>query len=125
MESNFFDPAHLFNFFALLAYILIKELILDRKDLSEKLREAQNKKDPLKALELDLNSLKSKVVNLEDAVQQQGEGIDAKLDIILQDLKEKHTENRADLNEFRKDLAKVSERLAAVENEVRSKNRRR
>lgn len=126
--ENLLDPAHLINFFALLAYILVKELLLDKKNLKKELSEVQNRKDPLKALEIDLTSLKSKVVNLEDAIEQQGEALSNKLDIILQDLKEKHQENKSELREMQKDFTiahrDLSERLSAVETELKLKSKR-
>jgi predicted nucleic acid-binding Zn-ribbon protein len=123
------DVWHVLNSLALIAYILIKELILDRKNLSKQLSEAQSRKDPLKALELDLGKISQKVINLEDAITDQGEALSNKLDIILQDFKDKHTENRNDLNDMRKIFTEahrtLSERLAAVEVELRLKPNRR
>lgn len=124
--ENLFDPAHLFNLFALIAYILIKELILDKKNLRKQLHDAQTRKQqdsirdeqqrgPLKALELDFSSLKSKVVNLEDAIEKQSEMLSDKLDIILADFKEKHAENRADLKEMQRGQADMSARISALE----------
>lgn len=117
------DVWHVINLLLLMSYILIKELILDRKKLREKLSEIQNKKDPLKALEVDLVSLKSKVVNLEDAIENQGEALDNKLDIILTEFREKHAENRADLKEMQRGQTELSERLAAVEAHLKIKRR--
>ena len=113
------------NTLALVTYILVKELVLDKKDLRKQLADIQYKKEPLKALEIDLNNLKSKVINLEDSIEQQSEMLADKLDMILLDFKEKHTENRDSLSEMRKDITKMSERLAAVETELKLKPNRR
>ena len=119
------DVWHLLNALALISYILVKELILDRKNLTKQLSDAQNKKDPLKALEVDLVKLSQKVVNLEDAIADQGEALSAKLDMMFVDLKEKHIENKENWSEMRKDLAKMSDRLTAVETELKLKPNRR
>lgn len=119
------DIWHLLNALALISYILVKELILDRKNLTKQLSDAQNKKDPLKALEIDLGKLSQKVINLEDAIGDQGEALSAKLDMIFIDLKEKHIENKQNQVEMRKELSKMSERLTAVETELKLKPNRR
>lgn len=123
------DIWHLLNALALISYILIKELLLDRRNLTKQLHEAQSRKDPLKVLELDLNSLKSKVVNLEDAIEQQGDALNNKLDIILTEFKEQFAEHKQDLGRMRKDFTdahrELSERLAAVETELKLKPNRR
>lgn len=123
------DYWHVVNLLALISYILIKELVLDRKQLKDRLNEVQNRKDPLKALEIDLGKISQKVINLEDAISDQGDALSAKLDMILTDFKEKHIENRESLNEMRKDFTEahraLSERLAAVEVELRLKPNRR
>lgn len=126
--DSFLDPAHLFNFLALCAYILTKELILDRRDLTKQIKEIENRKDPLKALEIDFAKLSSKVINLEDAVTEQGEALNNKLDIILAEFKEKFDEYKKDLNDIRAEFTKahreMSERITAVETELKTRRRR-
>lgn len=121
------DYWHVINLLALIAYILVKELVLDRKNLSEKLKEVQNRKDPLKALEIDLNSVKSKIVNLEDAIEQQGEALDNKLDIILSEFKEKFDEHREQIKDMRTEQTKahleLSNRITAIETQMKNKRR--
>lgn len=119
------DIWHVINLLLLMSYILVKELILDRRNLSEKLKDAQSKKEPLKALEIDLGKLSQKVISLEDAIADQGDSLSAKLDMIFADFKEKHVENKENLSEMRKDLARMSDRLTAVETELKLKPNRR
>ena len=129
----------IFNLLALISYILVKELVLDKKNLKKELHDERLKteqdrlredqqKGPLKALEVDLGRLSQKVINLEDAIGDQAEVLGAKLDMILEDFKEKHSENRKELGEIRKDFTtahrELSERLAAVENELKRPKRK-
>lgn len=118
------QPLDIFNLLALITYILIKELILDKKNLRKELHDIQFKKDPLKALEIDLNSVKSKIVNLEDAIEQQGIALDNKLDIIIAEFREKHAENKADLKEMQRGQVDMSQRIAAIEAQLKITKRK-